>query len=445
MTRRILATLMMLVIPGAVAAQAPSRPVVVNGILYSSWTEYFQSDVFRENGLRCGTRTPVLHKSGRSLDDGPGDCGMDTSNPSEEYAPGNTIHEITVVVHRLESTTGDGVYSDDMVTSQIEILNEDFRAIAGTPGEPGTDTRIRFRLATQGPGGNPHPGWTRTLNEFWFNDLPDPVQGNYWDNLAWDPHRYLNIYTMSPVAPGGVVLGYVQWFPAEGAGLPDDGVRILWNAFGRNSPNAPYDQGRTATHEVGHYLGLYHPFQDGCGTAAAPGCYQTGDLICDTEPDQTSHGGCPTNANTCGDPDPIRNYMEYTNDACMTNFTPEQARRFHCTIRHYRPLLTQTSLVAALDPTPARGAKLAQNHPNPFAGRTSFAFELAAPGPASLVVLDVAGRVVRTLASGAHGAGSHRAHWDGTDDRGAAMPAGIYFYRLTGGGGASTRSMIRLP
>jgi hypothetical protein len=214
--------------PALAAGPAPQKPVVVNGMTFSSWTDYFTSDYFRANGLRCGTPDPVAHrKGGRQLDIGPEDCGLDLTNPSDDYAP-NTLFEITVVIHRLESLTGDGVFDDSLVRTQIDVLNEDFQAIFGTPGEPGTDTKIRFKLATQDPDGNPSPGWTRTVNDFWFNDAPDPLNGTYYDSLAWDPFHYLNIYTLSPVAPGGVVLGYVPFLPQDGGvGTTEDGVRCL--------------------------------------------------------------------------------------------------------------------------------------------------------------------------------------------------------------------------
>lgn len=89
-------------------------------------------------------------------------------------------------------------------------------------------------------------------------------------------------------------------------------MRCLWNAFGRPSTNAPYDQGRTVTHDVSHYLGLLHTFQDGCGKMNAPGCYGTGDLVCDIEPDETSTAAAPPTPRPAGIPDPIRNYMAYT-------------------------------------------------------------------------------------------------------------------------------------
>lgn len=425
------------------AFASPSSQVVVNGKTYPSWTAYFLSDEFRINGLRCGTKDPLAGKDAASKLLVPGDCSLGSTNPSEDYAPGS-IYEVTVVVHRLESLTGQGVFADDLVASQIAVMNEDFRAMAGTPGAPGTDTRIQFKLATVDPNGDPHPGFTRTVNEFWFNDLPDPLNGDYWDALGWDPTRYLNIYTLSPEAPGGVILGYVPYLPQEGAGGADDGVRCLWSSFGRNSGNPPYDQGRTATHEVGHYLGLYHTFQDGCGTAAQPGCYSTGDRVCDTEPDAESHGGCTASA-SCSLPDPIHNYMEYTDDVCMTNFTPEQARRMRCSMLYYRPNgYTVLPVVGVEAVAAATNLRLGQNQPNPFGPSTEFSFELARAGQASVTVMDVTGRAVRTLVSGSLPQGAHRTSWNGTNDAGQSVPPGVYFYRLITPEGSRTRRMLML-
>jgi hypothetical protein len=115
---------------------------------------------------------------------------------------------------------------------------------------------------------------------------------------------------------------------------------ILWSAFGRPAlGGAPYDQGRTLTHEVGHYLGLFHTFEGGCSTSA---CHTTGDRICDTASEANPEFGCPAGAVSCSStPDPIHNYMDYTDDTCMTNFTQEQTRRMRCTLQSYRPLLAQ--------------------------------------------------------------------------------------------------------
>jgi len=224
-----------------------------------------------------------------------------------------------------------------MVASQIEILNEDFLALGGSPGGNGTDSRILFRLATLDPEGEPTDGITRDCNTTWFDD-----DGDYWETLAWDPNRYLNLYTNT--ASGA--RGYVPFLPAQG-GVGGNADRVVVNhlVFGRDGAFPPHDQGRTATHEVGHYLGLFHPYFGGCGTDTSPGCYQTGDLICDTVPDAESHDKCPQGLTSCGGfPVPIENYMELTDDLCMEGFTLEQAMRMRCTLEHYRSDLADSAI-----------------------------------------------------------------------------------------------------
>jgi hypothetical protein len=235
-------------------------------------------------------------------------------------------------VHVIRADNGvTGHITPELAQSQIDVLNEDYLALAGTNGANGTDVQIEFYLPTTDPWGNPTSGITYSDNTDWFNDT-----GDYWNTLAWDPDRYLNIYTNL----AGGHLGYVPDLPQGGiVGSNEDRVVILWSAFG--SPGAggpPYDLGRTATHEVGHYLGLYHTFQNGCQDPNVPICYVTGDYICDTNPDAEDTYGCPVGDTSCGGfPIPIENYMEYTDDDCMEEFTPEQARRLRCTLEHWRP------------------------------------------------------------------------------------------------------------
>jgi hypothetical protein len=271
------------------------------------------------------------------------DCAYRFTNPSAEYAPG-VIYEIPVVFHVIQNTSGVGFVSEAQVQSQIDVLNEDFRALPGTNGAPGLDSRIRFKLATLDPTGNPTTGVTYSMNNQWFND-----GGQYWNTLAWAPDRYMNVYTNL----SGGALGYTAGLAstANYAGTRRDRVVVLWSVVGKDAPyGLPWDQGRIATHEVGHYLGLWHTFDFGCGTA---NCYTTGDTLCDTSSQQSPTNGCVASATSCGTPDPVTNYMDYTDDACIWDFSEEQILRMRCSISQWRPQLATViqpdPLVAALD------------------------------------------------------------------------------------------------
>ena len=316
-----------LTVPAQDAAAQNERPVItVEGIPFLSWEEYTQSHVFEIQGLRCKMpeRTERLATALRS----PSHCAYTSTNPLPRYDPGATYH-IPVVVHVIKHSDGRGNVSAAQVQNQIDILNEDFRALAGSNGGNGTDGGIQFYLARVDPNGNPTNGITVSTNNSWYND-----GGGYWNALAWDTNRYLNIYTNS--ASGA--LGYVPDLPQGGiVGSNSDRVVVLWSSFGLNSPiGPPFNKGRTTTHEVGHYFGLEHTFTGGC--AGASNCNANGDLICDTNPEAFPASGCPSSS-TCGSSDPTDNYMDYSDDLCMQRFTPQQINRMRCTIENWRPNL----------------------------------------------------------------------------------------------------------
>ena len=319
----------------AAAATANDGPLVVDGRRFSSWTDFTTSDYFQASGLRCGVPDRAARAAllGFALEGGvPGDCTSSTTNPSSDY-DSTVTYEIPVVVHVITTAGGVGDVSDALIESQIDVLNEDFQAMLGTPGAAGTDVALHFVLASEDPGGLPTTGITRSANTTWYND-----GGSYWNTLAWDPNRYLNIYTNT----AGGNLGYVPFLPTDGGGVfvgnANDRVVIHWQSFGRPAVGGPpYDQGRTVTHEVGHYLGLEHTFSGVCASGSSPACYSNGDLICDTNPEQNPVFGCPGSSNQCASADPYHNYLDYSDDTCMTEFTPEQARRMRCALEHYRP------------------------------------------------------------------------------------------------------------
>ena len=275
----------------------------------------------------CGT--PPREHAGP---DTTSDCAYDSTTIQSQYEP-TFVFDIPVVFHVIHvGPTHASNIPDATIQSQVEVLNEAFRAFPGTPGASGFDTQIQFHLATRDPDGNPTNGITRTHNGLWYQD-----QGDYWNTLAWDPERYINIYTNHP---GSGIVGYVPDLPQGGwlVGTNEDRIVLDWEAVGRNGTLFPFDHGLAAAHEVGHFLGLYHTFEGSCPPSGAPACYTSGDLICDTNPEM-GHYGCPAGASSCGLSDPVLNYMNYTDDLCKSEFTPEQSNRMRCTLTYWRSFL----------------------------------------------------------------------------------------------------------
>ena len=428
-----------------------AEAIVVNGQGFDGRQDSASSDSFRKGRSRCATPAPSVEVA--ALLRSQADCSSSNTTILPEYDPVEIV-TLEIVVHVIRTTGGSGDVSDALIHSQIDVLNEDFLAIAETNGGSGSYSAVRFRLATMDPLGSPTTGIRRYNNTTWFDDLPASM---YWVPTEWDPTRYINVYTNS----GGGSLGYVPAIPQAGiAGTSGDRIVIAWDAFGRDAPaGPPYDQGRTLTHEMGHYLGLLHTFNNSTICPSAGACYNNGDLICDTNPEQTPVFGCPSSSSSCGSTDPFDNYMDYANDLCMARFTPEQVNRIRCTIENWRPTLPirlrqwpgiAPDRLAATEETERIGAAarsagmLRQNVPNPFSPVTTIAFDLPVAGNATLRVLDVAGRTVRTLADGTYSAGRHDVTWNGTDDAAGSVAAGVYFYRLETSAGTETRRMVKM-
>jgi hypothetical protein len=274
--------------------------------VFANFQEYAQSSFFLAHGLRCGADR--LQGAGGINLGTTADCTNGNTTIKAEYnAAGGTTYTIPVWVHEIRNKSGTlGVLNGTQVSSQITALN-----VAYAPHN------IQFTLA----------GTTLSKNTNWYND-----GGTYYNTLARDVHNNLNIYTNT--ASGNLGYAYVP----NGGGVVGnkwDRIVIYYKAMGNpGTYGAPYNEGDTTTHEVGHYLGLYHPFQGGC--AAASGCANNGDLICDTPPEGSAHFSPCTDPATCGDPDPIHNYMDYSDDSCMYEFTPNQQNRMRCTIANWR-------------------------------------------------------------------------------------------------------------
>lgn len=223
---------------------------------------------------------------------------------------------IPVVVHIVYNTSAENI-SDAQIMSQMTILNEDFRRTnsdADNVWSQAADSEIEFCLATRDPNGNATTGITRTYttrSSFSSNDAVKFDSNGGKD--AWPASDYLNVW----VCDLNGLLGYAQ-FP--GGSASTDGVVCDYAAFGNTgSAAAPFDLGRTATHEVGHWLNLRHIWGDG-------GC-SVDDFVSDTPVSDASNGGCAIGHVSCGTTDMVQNYMDYSDDACMNLFTQGQKDR----------------------------------------------------------------------------------------------------------------------
>jgi hypothetical protein len=256
---------------------------------------------------------------------------------------GQTLITIPVVFHVIYNTTTQNI-PDARIFAQLDVMNKDFsRTNADTVNTPAAflpvaaNTEIQFALANRDPNGNPVTGITRTQTSLsgFTSSSSDMKFTSKGGKDIWNREHYLNVW----------IVNFTDWtlgFAKFPGGDPlEDGVVVHYRSVGGPSSNdinfSPYHLGRTATHEIGHWFGLYHTFQSGCQGTNPTSCINLGDKVCDTPPVSNATFNCPTNNNTCSEtptdlPDMVTNFMDYTDDPCMNIFTQGQKDRMQAAI-----------------------------------------------------------------------------------------------------------------
>ena len=259
------------------------------------------------NFLRCGTHQPneldallreqhflSLKSGGNQGGRGKPPKGGGGGTPPPEAT------EIQVYFHVIRNSSGNaGNLSNGEINAQINVLNAAF-----------SNTPFSFNLV----------GIDYTDNDSWFTTTGGASEAQMKSTLREGSADDLNIYSNNM---GDDLLGWAT-FPSSYASSPsNDGVVVLYSTL-PGGDASPYNEGDTGTHEVGHWLGLYHTFQGGCS--------RNGDFVADTAAERTPAFGCPVGRDSCtgrkypGE-DPIENFMDYTYDSCMDEFTPGQGDR----------------------------------------------------------------------------------------------------------------------
>ena len=281
---------------GSVASATPACEVAVPGAL--------------EVRAKPGTKTAEPDASQGATQD-----LLQGAEPTSTSAVGSI--RVPTVVHVIAKgpTAADGQLTTRQVARQVAVLNA---AFAGSASKTAAKTPFVFDLVDT----------TRTTNAAWYDLAPgSTAEREAKTALRQGGDETLNVYLSGL---GGGLLGYAYFPQQGGSSRPwQDGVVVLNDSIPGGSA-VPYDEGDTLPHEVGHWIGLYHTFQNGCSTA--------NDRVSDTPAEATPTFGCPVGKDTCtaSGVDPVVNFMDYSDDGCMDSFTPGQSARMDAVWQTYR-------------------------------------------------------------------------------------------------------------
>lgn len=341
---------------------------------------------------------------------------------------------IPVVFHVLYSSSSQNI-SSTRLTEQITVLNQDYSKtntdISNVPTafqSLAADMSIQFCLATIDPQGNATTGIERiqTTTTSWSASNDNMKYTSMGGANAWDRNKYLNIWVCNL---SGGVLGFAQ-FP--GGNAATDGVVLGYQYVGKTGASYPYNKGRTATHEVGHWLNLRHIWGDAnCGN----------DQVTDTPTQQTANYGCPSfpqvTCNNGPNGDMWMNYMDYTDDACMYMFTTGQKTRAQASLSGSRLQLKNNAWFGCgtLAAPETNFEQYVNVFPNPSAGELNVRIDLIHPDGITVKLFDVLGSCVKQASFS--DISSDALSMDLSD-----LSNGVYIVNITKGASVVTKKIV---
>ena len=352
---------------------------------------------------------------------------------------GSSLITIPVVVHIVYNTAQQNI-SDAQVNSQINVLNKDYtRQNADTNNAPEVFRKVaancgfHFALARVDSLGYATTGIIRKHTNIEAFSISDEIKfSDQGGDDAWDPNSYLNIWV------GNLMDGILGYSSVVGGPAQRDGVVVLYSAFGTTGKViAPFNGGRTATHEIGHWLNLIHTWGDAdCGD----------DHVADTPPQETADRGCPNgvyiSCNNGPNGDMYTNYMDFTNDNCMNIFTIGQRARMQALFAPGGPryeMLSSVALTATPKPSLNSSADLPANYeisiyPNPASNRITVAVpDLISNGSIMEIYNDLGQRIL-----------SFEMKQPQQQFDISALKRGIYYINLVGGKNKIVNKLVKL-
>ncbi|MBX2870862.1 MAG: T9SS type A sorting domain-containing protein [Saprospiraceae bacterium] len=346
--------------------------------------------------------------------------------------------QIPVVFHVLWNTEEENL-SDEAIATQLDILNQDFTGqnpdfnlIPTSFKSVATAANIEFCLVSTDPSGNATSGITRTRTFVDSLRIEQVYYSSGEGQDVWDPERYLNIWIAN------LENNLVGFGSYPGQNIPaEDGVVIDYRVFGLND-HPRLNLGRTLTHEVGHYFGLFHPWGDGFFNTDCGG----DDRVPDTPlQSSTFSGQCPDGLSSapesCGSTDMYMNFMNYTNDQCLHMFTQGQALRMLASLLELRPgLLTTDVCTGASQPNPMTG--VVHIGPNPTDGTLYISTFLQRSSSVQVEVFNTQGQ--RVYQSSWENINRYFSHTISV----ASWSNGFYFLRLDIGGEELVQKIIKI-